>query len=200
MAWVVHVWNCRQISLLIPAISRNSHSCQKASNGYNALDNGVHSCNQSQCCAIDNFLIGRVCFVITLVISLFEETLKRHLLTLLIIIKLIRITGTWLYCFSHTYINNWCYIFFILVISSREWRDLLSLLPVNDVITCHLFQGLRWLLVISSRIMTWSLVISSREWRDLMSFFPGNEVICCHFFQGMTWSFIISSRKWRDLS
>ena len=26
----------------IPAISRNSHSCQKGNNGYNAFDNAVH--------------------------------------------------------------------------------------------------------------------------------------------------------------
>ena len=50
--------NSRHTSLLIPAISIKSQSCQKGSNCYDALHNAVHNCNQSQHCTIDIFLIG----------------------------------------------------------------------------------------------------------------------------------------------
>ena len=50
--------NPRRTSLWIHAISIKSHSCQKRSNGYNALHNAIHNCNQSQRCTIDIFLIG----------------------------------------------------------------------------------------------------------------------------------------------
>ena len=50
--------NPRHTSLWIPAISIKSHSCPKGSNGYNALPNAIHNCNQSQRCTIDIFLIG----------------------------------------------------------------------------------------------------------------------------------------------
>ena len=49
---------CRHTSLWIPAISIKSHNCQNGSNGYNALHNAMHNCNQSQHCTIDIFLIG----------------------------------------------------------------------------------------------------------------------------------------------
>ena len=51
--------NPRLTSLWIPAISIKSNSCQEESNGYNALHNAVHNCNQSQHCTIDIFLFGQ---------------------------------------------------------------------------------------------------------------------------------------------
>ena len=35
------------------------HSCQKGSNGYNALHTAIHNCNQSRLCTIDILLIGK---------------------------------------------------------------------------------------------------------------------------------------------
>ena len=60
--------NPRHTSLWIPAISKKSHSCQKESNGYNALHHAIHNYNQSQRCTIDIFLIG--CFILLLMSTL----------------------------------------------------------------------------------------------------------------------------------